>query len=625
MFPLPQAPTANVAPGVTGGGSVNTNIPPGSLPYRPSIPAEAMQGVSSFMQNFMQMRQASREMNKQKFLEGVQFHQSTGIPISDQDGKKLMQYAKRGGLDYLPTEPPTQQEQDYAQAQQQQQQQQEAMGRMLASPNSLQASAALSPTGVLSPEQQQTADTLAAGPGPGQPPPTFMQRVGNALGLRTPQVSMQSPMGQWLQNLSQASQIGGGLPGDIAQQRTLSNLEFGFEKQFGYPLKGMTAEKEMQLIGLTRQAMSGSPDAIHRMAQMSNGWQLPMDELEYAMRKLHPEMDSTDISRATGDLYLKLKMGYPQYQLKMLDMGKDLAQYFQNDPKRAIAYITGQPGADAPQLSPQQVEQTFTAAKQLWDNYPTVQNTNIPTMYAMSFLQPNGADTRNSIMNYLSATDAKGRPLFPRAGSIAADQFNRTLGKDYYGVNASVQTSANQLAWSQMKGILDRAGDDAKPFWDTWNNPKATTQARAAAGQELSKIARKFQGVTIKFNGKDVPVGDPFQMTGGYNYLFGETHAPLAGLGPYFQPLNQGDPAASMRQNQDLVKRATGTDPVMDRFAAMSLPERQATLESLRNVLDPATFAEIQRQALQLPIPAMYGPTQAPPYKPTGIGSLENR
>src|SRR5271170_5202807 len=202
--PMPQGPTFMRQPGQVIQG-------PG-LPFRQPASGQIIDGLRSFVQNFVGMKTQAQEMYKQTFYEGLQ-QKMAGIPTNDDE---LARYAKKAGLP-IRTNPYSDEEKAWMRAKSSNPQ----MQPLSNDPGALVAS--------------QQANAATGGSAWPQPPPpqapqqSMLQRLAQTvLGPRTTPGMGQpgTPMGNFLSQVGQASQQAGStLPGQISQQGRVSALK----------------------------------------------------------------------------------------------------------------------------------------------------------------------------------------------------------------------------------------------------------------------------------------------------------------------------------------------------------------------------------------------------------------
>lgn len=494
FIPFPQAPQPQ-----QGYTPPSTPAPQGTTPYAPSGVAQVFKGVNDFVQNFLSMKEAEKASNKQKFYEGVQ-NKMIGLPVDD---RLLMKYAQKAGLG-LRNEPYSPEEKQYLQDQQQNQDIQSkvklGMDPTLSAmvPGAQQA---------YNQGAQQFSQPPQAPPGP--PSPGIGQRIGQFFG-HTPPPNPQGPAMQMLSQLGAASQIGGGLPGQVADEKNLSVMQRRFQ--------GLDLGQKMRMVQLWSQAANGDPKAMDFMQRTGVMKELPGDEIVKDMQMAEPNTPRDQIEQKAGKLLLWLQTGGPQMLTHQQGLIKDLLPAFGNDIVKASSYVMDPVGAEQadikPGLTPDQFEKKASAEMKIHEAYPTAP-ANLISMAGMAAMTGQ-TDTYQKVMDTLSAH-------YKPSGTIADEKFKQEQGtRNYEAVtgrmNANtnlgslqqrIQNDAGLLSLAKLKVIAENAGEQGKLAMEILNNPKALDQDKKNALDMLASSVDKKAQLKVDYGGKTFSIADP--------------------------------------------------------------------------------------------------------------------
>lgn len=551
------------------------NAPPGTMPYATNPAADLVGGINSFVQNFVGMKQAREQSYKTKFMEGIQ-QKMLGLPVDDE---KLMQYAQKGGLN-LKTTAPTPEELAY---QNQQKQVSQGDGNAMA--------AMVGPGGQMQP------------PG-GQPPPMappqqpggmrgMLAGVQRGMGMGQPPVSMNSPTGQWLQQLTDAVKMGGGLPGQIAQREHMSTLEDKL-KEKGIDLSSMTMDQQKNMLMVAKAGMTGDPQALEMMSRSGVWKDMPGDEISRMLTMASPEMDPSQVRQQTGKMMLWLQGGGPQMQIKMLDMAKDMAPRFGGDMQATLQYLNNPAAAtQQPGFTPTEFEQLSNAVDKLHNISPTAPPNLL--MYGGLAAVTGKKDVLDRVMTTLS-------DHYPTSGDIAQKNFDVTSGqkktelaqgqqrigleaqrnqidRDSLGLRTEIERG--NLNLSQLKAISEGAGEQGKLAWDILNNKDSGAEEKQSALDMLASAIDKKAQIKVNYGGQSYTLADPVKRinewkanpgwwgTGGKPQL--QLVAPPAGSMGQAPPMPGAPPTpgaaaptpqALQNWQQKMTKSFEGLDPV---------------------------------------------------------------
>lgn len=559
--------------------------PQGPPPYSglsmspPNPGADIIGGFGAFMTSYLNKRESVKTESRNRFMEGLML-KSKGIPVDDE---KLMKYAQKAGMDYLQTEPHTPEQK---QVTQQNQAQQQAMQAVMA-PGSMAGMPMAAQVGM---QQQAAAPPQAMPQGPAAPG-GFMNRVKQMMGMPTRPVGTDSPMGEWLAKLGQAGQAGGGMIGQVEragkqaeQQGELSDMEFGFQKQFGMPLKGMGAQQQQTLLMLAKDAMSNRPTAgksMEMLARASNGWQLPMDEWLMLGRKMNPELPPQEADKKSAEVYFNVKTGVPQMQLAKLQIAKDLAPHYGGSVQTAMAALNGDPNAPAPTMDAADFDKFMSGVKVLSDRYPTAP-LSVLNQIGLTYTIPGGEKYREPLLRALQGTDAKGGAIFPTRGSMDEKEWRAKLGFQGYELKERLGMEMSQLNWQKLKGLMDANQAEGTRWFNLQFGPErknATDEQVKEAAENFAKVSEKMSGHKIKIDGSEFTIGNPQKVIENYSKLFSSS---FLGWNPTYvlQPQNQGMP---LGQRPGQAAPSFGTP--QGRFAGPGLEILEGTTPEERRVI----------------------------------------
>jgi len=589
--PLPIMPQQQ-APRPTGmlaqGGTATTTDPSGS--------------ISAFMNNYISTKNMVRQMHAQKFQEGLQLA-AQGIPV---DNKSIMKHGRQAGYDWLPTDQYDEEEQIAAKSQAQSQ---VIQGTAAQAQNQMIPGSANPPANMGQLQQQAQM--------PIQPPqaqPNFLARLGQRLGVTSPQVSQNSPMGSWLDQLKASAQVGGGMTGDVAragklaqQTSALQDLQYGFQKQFGLPNMETEARQHGQIMQLTNAAFNGDPNAQESMARASHQWELPMDTFVNTMRAANPGMPLDQAKSKAAQLFQYVTQGPMQHKQFMLNFAKELAPRFPQvggDPFKVMAFLDdpSNPNAPRPTMTLDEAAQHAKVAGTVMDSYKTAPGyfgDRIADTYLMD--PSRGAELRDELYSQLNKRDAKGNPVYPRSGTQEDQRQQRQLGYDYAALTQKANNELDTLALNTATELAKEHQEKVDIWFKLRQDPNNTNDAFNAATQGLVNELGADPQIKVKYRGQDVSLGSQ-QVQSLMNYRPGWMLSGKAYVAP------QQAPEAILQKILGDPTQASKI-PAMRSFAAqaMQMPDGRERLHALGAVIQAMQgLPQTQRQLLikQLELPA---------------------
>ncbi len=288
--------------------------PQNQLPYQQNQASQWIQGIGMFLQNFRAEREADKAKNQQMFQKGME-QLMMGIPV---DKKKLLTYAKKGGIE-LDMEGPSPEEVNLQKQKMQMEQQQAAQQMLMSGRGPMFAS----------PQTAQQAIPQQA------PPPTAPPQQ----------------QGGGLMDKFKGLFGGRGLPANVDQSPAMNSLN---QIQQMAQMQRQMAMKKMQVeqqdTDLALQALRGDPKAVDYM-RMSGKWSkyndieslirmLPEEEQANAKEKyLAHAVGETQLAQIKSNYDIQMaKMSYDQ-KMEVLKRADDLMKQFSYAPPE-LAYLT---------------------------------------------------------------------------------------------------------------------------------------------------------------------------------------------------------------------------------------------------------------------------------------------
>jgi hypothetical protein len=476
--PLPILPNMAGAPrptGVLAAGGRTSSIDPNA--------------INSFVSNYLLMKQSAKDTHAQQFQAGVAAA-AQGIPV---DNEAIMKHGKKAGMDWLPTEPPTPEQQ------QAKQEQMQMTSALLTQQQQAQAGPMGGQGGNIAPPQPPQLP-------PGQAPfqPNLGQKILQGLGggSQAP-VSNQSPTGQWLTSLQQAGSQGGGMTGQLGRQNALQEM-MDHLKAKGIDVQGMSQDQQAQFMGLVKSAVNNQdPQATESLVRLGLFKDIPLDEFTAAMRRISPELPQGQIDKNAASAYMYAKMGGPQLRLAQMGMAKDMLPFMGNDMGKSLQYIqgifTGQDTGITPQMSADQYKQLMDGMSTLTKAYPTAP---MNLINAISHAQVVGSqDTAQQLMGVLKD--------YPREGTLDYTKHQQTLGYDYSTLAQRTQNEAGLLNLSTVQAL---SGKDQSAF-DNWfklatnKDLDPTGDATRSAFDAMANSMSRDAQLKINYRGQEIPMG----------------------------------------------------------------------------------------------------------------------
>lgn len=564
MFPpLPQAPPPPQA--IMGHQGQQPYPAPGTTGVQPSAVGQIAEGLDKFMKSYFGSKTAVQEHYKQKFTDAVSGIREGLYNPQTVDYEEIMKWGKKAGLP-LRTEAPTPQETQYHE-------QQKAYDSAMASQNSLPANvmnAAAQPSPVpgmgqmgVNPGMQsllmQGAPGVQVGPPQAPPPqaqPGFLDKLKGMVGMSQAQrapVSMQSPTGQYLQALAQASQAGAPMnPTNVAQQGRISQMMANMEEKSGIPLKQAGMNTQRQLLQLGEQARMGDPQAIDMAVRSGIMKNVGIDEIASLFSHTAPPgTPPEEIYGQAGKMALFGHFGLPM-MTKMQEWAKDLMPRFVGQPDPAAAsrsYVQSMMNGTQPTAKPgrtmEEMKTYNDSLESVMKHYPT-----LPVAYAnalnMATLVGDN-EGRSKIM------EAIGK--LPRDGTIKANEFNQTHGLAEWTAKSKMALDVNQLQLNVIDTALKAQGQEGAEIGKMLDSKDDVV--RASGIERMKNLDWKGSMIKIPIpNPSDpahpfmYPVKDPTRVVGDSAGWLNSNLNPFHSASPYLAPLqappvpNQGRPQA---------------------------------------------------------------------------------
>lgn len=455
------------------------------MPYQPSAGENIVKGINDFVVNYKAANRAAKEEAQQRALQAIEMAR-LGIPI---DQKKVLKDMKRAGWN-IDTEAPTPEQISW--------ERQKMSGEMAAKQASMQSllmpqAPQMGPGGqnagmMAAPQQMQVpmpnmmgmqggmAPGMPGGPpmGPrpaGPPPPNFMQRLGQMVGIGRQEPSLSSPTGQWLSSLQQR--------GMREQQHATEDSEETryFVKESRKIFKGI---------------LQGDPKAAELGYRLGMGQLLPNE----GFFKLAEE---AGMSRPTAArAMLGITLGEPAMKAQMMKTAIEMAPNFRNqqggpDPAAALSYMNSLSRGELPNQQPQMDLDTAFKLKEyankLQELHPTLPR-NVAELAANALtFHPDG-----KLASLLRDQVSK----FPTKGTIG-------LQKDIVGWNMQEKQLGQQWKvhrenWELgvANSVRQAQGQAFDSWWKIYNDKESTEEQREAAA---SGLADALSGVEVPLPG----------------------------------------------------------------------------------------------------------------------------
>lgn len=426
---------------------------PGTLPYSTTGPA-IVQGISQFMNNFTQMRQAERDRYHQMFESGVQ-NMMAGIPV---DTKKLAKYAKRANLP-INFEEPTQLDVEH-----------KAM-------NAMQASLASGASQVPGPSGagiQQAAKQSPMAQPPPQAQPGLLDRLKQGLlGGGGGPIGPNSPGMQWLQQMK----------------------SMGADEN----------EVRKNILNIKKSALLGDPKGVEMATRMGLFHAIgPRDEMTMLMRK--SGMSDEAITAANMYMYL----GGAQSKEMVWKMAGEMAPRFGGDFQKALSYtqkvFSGEPtgAGETPGMSFDELDKRGRLTWEMMKENPFAPPQEVAAAAeAMTSPGQSGQQVGQALAQHLGQ--------YPRKEGIDFLKWSQEMQQkvkfhtDNMGVEWSRLAQEKQIheqsfALQQLNSIRQAAGQQFESWWKVREDKNAPQDEKDAATTGLADAMKKMNipGVTAK-------------------------------------------------------------------------------------------------------------------------------
>ncbi len=423
----------------------------------------------------------------------------------------------------------------------------------------------------------------------------LIQRLKGMVGMG-PQVSTDSPAGQWLQQYAQAAYGGGqGNPANVAQAGRISQLKSNLEEHHQIPLEQMDLQTKQQLQQVAQGALSNDPNSIRQLARWGVLKNVPADELAATIQDMSPgaptgdvwnkagwlkglsgdELAATiqaekppgtpteDIWKEAGQMQMWGQFGMPLLQHK-LALAKDLLPRFAGvaasgrDPNAAAmdyveSMFSGKQPKDTPNLTMEELKQQSDAMDPMIRANPTTP-TPILSMYNLAKLTGN-----KELEGQLGQLIGKQ----PRNGTLDEQQRTRQFGLDRFKTESEVQNARDQISLSTIDQIAKLGGSEIKGDIDVLNNKDSQNEAKQAALSHIAGVTQKMGQIQVPIphrtdkDGKPLMFTmDPLTVQGNLNWLQKKWINPM----PYLSPMQDG----TLVPNQQNGQQAQDTPGMMD-------------------------------------------------------------
>ena len=442
--PAGYAPQGGVAQGPTSG--------PYTLPYKPPVAANIVEGINAFMQNFKAMRDQDRARNQQLFQQDVQ-NMMLGLPV---DMKKTARYAKRAGLNIDFENPAPSATQD----------------RPAIPPQQI---GTLPGAGGGIPVMQPGMPGIPAAPTP--PPVSGFQHFLQGMGIAQPRFDPNSPGAQAMTALQ-----------GIGQQ----NLQ---TMQTEAQLKQKILGNQGMLAGIQAAALGGDPNALHMASRFQLANESPMDQLMW----MGQQAGKSEAEVAKTAWYMHT--GGPERAKLMWTLAQDMAKYMpHHDPMEAMAHLQDPTNPQFQPLALTPEEETARLGKIL--EYKTskplmpLSDATIVATAAMS------GDPK--LMQMANKIDAQ----YKSAKEIDMQQFKQNYGLELAKLNEMIRNN-NLLDEQRVREAVERAaGEEFSNAQKILADPNAPQAQKTLAQQMMADSQAKMGDVKVKFrDGSTVTLG----------------------------------------------------------------------------------------------------------------------
>lgn len=349
------------------GGPTGTNQGPNASMMQPNQAGQVALAAGQLLQGAANMKQAQQAHYKQKYDDAVQGI-ATGTLINP-DYTEIMKWGQKAGLpmkaDVTPADVAAHSKtaQDAAYAQQQQAQQASQVESGLPGNPAMAQMASMAQTNLP--------------PGVSPPPsaaPGFMSRLGQGVNhmfggnAGRPPVSMDSPMGQFLQSVSKASQ-GNGVVEQLARANEDANLQHHLTmatKKLGL----QDTKNGMQLTGeIFQKMLQGDPNSTEILFKTGHIKDMPIDTLEGAISRAEPNSSLSEVRAKAGQIMLFMQTDGPKLRAQMGDLTKELLPHFDSNPAKVMAFLQDPTDPNnQPHMSVEESKQYSDSMKTILDN-----------------------------------------------------------------------------------------------------------------------------------------------------------------------------------------------------------------------------------------------------------------
>lgn len=509
---------------------VNVPTPPrnGGVQWDPSLAnsgaSQLGQAAGQLLQGAANMKQAEQAHYQQKYDSAVQGIAS-GTLINP-DYTEIMKWGQRAGLPMKANVTP----QDVAAHAQTQAQAAYAQQAQDTNDSAVASGLPGNPMGQVAVAAQRSLPPAPTAPPPA--PPGFMGRMMQGakqmFGGGYPQVSNDSDMGQFLQNLSKAS-AGGGLLPSLANANEEADLQHHLNmatKKLGL----QDTENGQQLTGQIFQKMlQGDPNATEILFKTGHIKDMPIDSLEAGIARAEPNLSTGQVRQKAGQIMLYMDTGGPAMQGKLMDMQKELLPHFDNNPAKVQAFFQD------PTNPNNQPHMSVDEEKQYTDSMKTILDARVgvPVSLVAQYASAQLAGKDDVAKAILKSIDSN----YPAQNAVDATNKKIDLNQGQQRINNDWANIQGTLALRGMEAETGRFSELRKGLEDTGALPAdmiehpgnyskeqylAAAQLVASKNNDVAALLKKYGGsaptqqvtggertLTSPFNPKPVLGGTP--------------------------------------------------------------------------------------------------------------------
>lgn len=429
-----------------------------------------------------------------------------------------------------------------------------------------------------------------------------------------PQANVNSPAGQFLQNLNAARQSQGGLPNDVNNQEDMKQLGVELQKATG-KLGLQVNSNNMQMTGSIFQKMlQGDPAATQLLFKTGAIKDTPIDTYEAAIQAANPNMPLTDVRKTAGQTALYMSTGGPELKAKMFDMAQKMAPNFQNNPMRALSFMSDPTNAqNQPGFSAEDTQKFWEGAGKVLDAYTGVP---LNIVGALGTAQVTGnTDTAAKLEDFISKN-------YPRQNTTTTGLERRRLDQDWGNIVGTLVVRGKEAETGRLGKLIDGAEAIGAIPKDMIEHKEKYTPQQFIDAMRTSAGNNNAMADLLKQNGLAVPSQSVREMGGaerGAN-IFGPATPTLGPTTPQQPPMMGQQPTPqsllTTPQGQQFQKMLGGMNPA-DRVQAITKTHMDPVMQS-------ALLDWTKQQEAVAPAPqALQNQIQQPPVNGQG-GIMQN-